>query len=270
MISNRVLANSLPKSGSALLAETVEMLGYKNHIPNQGMPKAFNYKEAKDALNNIRQLSDIEKKIAISPFAPWYADQKTFRCWLDGVLPGHYIFGHLPWTSALSPLTAELNFLHIVIIRDPRAVLASLIFEGGIIPRFLSSDFETMSLTQRLNFMSEGGYAQKADAKISNFADIYRSMLAWRKDNNCMVVRFEELVGERGRDSLINAVKSIASYLNTGFSEDIFVKLNSPDAPWTKRFRTDQPDKWKDSMDEEHVKHIHEYCQTLCREAEYE
>jgi hypothetical protein len=264
-----VLANSLPKSGSSVLAETVEMLGYKNHIPSQGTPKAFNYKVAKDALHNRRDTKDTERKVAVSPFAPWYVEQETFRHWLDAVLPGHYIFGHLPRTSALSSLIADLNYRHVVIIRDPRAVLASLIFEEGIIPRFLIPDLEPMSLTQRLNFMSEGGYAPKADATLGSFADIYRSMLAWRNDKNCLAVRFEELVGEHGREPQRRAIKTMGSYLDVQFDEDIFVKINSPDASWAQRFRTDQLDKWKNSMDEEHIEHITEYCQTICREAGY-
>ena len=70
-LQNRVLPNSLPKGGSSVLTETVEMLGYKKYTQDQGTPKAFNYNEAKKALNNERELKDIEKKIAISPFAPW-------------------------------------------------------------------------------------------------------------------------------------------------------------------------------------------------------
>ncbi|MCI5168078.1 MAG: hypothetical protein D3903_18825 [Candidatus Electrothrix sp. GM3_4] len=269
-MKNRLLANSFPKGGSTLLAETIELLSYKNHIPTAGMPKAFNYKEARDALHNIRYTENIKEKIAISPFAPWYAEYENFRHWLNDVSPDYYIFGHLPWVPVLDSLIEELNFRHLVIIRDPRSILASLIFEEGITPRFLTADLDPMSLSERLAFMTSGGYALKADATVQSFTDSYRSMLAWRNDKNCLVVRFEELVGEWGENTQREAAKKIASYLNVQFGENILEILNRPDAPWGKRFRTDQLKKWKDLMREDDIDYILNRCEVVSQDAGYD
>lgn len=269
-MKNRLLANSFPKGGSTLLAETIELLSYKNHIPTAGMPKAFNYKEARDALHNIRYTENIKEKVAISPFAPWYAECKKFRSWLNDVRPDHYIFGHLPWVPVLDSLIEELNFRHLVIIRDPRSILASLIFEGNITPRFLSADLESMSLSQRLAFMISGGYVLQADATIQSFTDSYISMLGWRNDKNCLVVRFEELVGEWGDNAQREAAKKIASYLNVQFGENVLEILNRPTAPWRIRFRVDQLSKWKDLMGEDDIDYILNCCEVVSQDAGYD
>ncbi len=269
-MKNKLLANSFPKGGSTLLAETMELLSYKKHTPTVGMPKAFNYKEARDALHDIKYTENIKEKVAISPFAPWYAECEKFRSWLNDVRPDHYIFGHLPWVSVLDSLIEDLNFRHLVIIRDPRSMLASLIFEGGITPRFLCADLEPMSLSQRLVFMTSGGYALQADATIQSFTDSYISMLAWHNDKNCLVVRFEELVGEWGRDTQREAAKKIASYLNVEFGENILKILNRPDAPWAKRFRVDQLNKWKDLMEQDDIDYILKSCEVVSYDAGYD
>ena len=265
----QLLGNSLPKAGSNLLIETIELLGYEEQPPNTETPRAFNYKEAKQALNNKRGSEHLDN-IAVSSFAPWYADKNQFRTWLEVVSTKHYIFGHLPWTPALSLLLAELNYRHLAIIRDPREVLASLIFKEAIIPRFLTADFESLSLTQRLVFMVEGGYATKANAQISRFTDIYRAMLAWEKDNQCLLLRFEDLVGERGREVQLNTIHRLANYLNTDFNDDILQKLNRADSPWAQRFSVNSLEQWTKVMTASDVNYIIQSCQSLSSEAGYD
>ena len=284
---SRVLVNSLPKSGTHLLTRAIEIFGYKEYVTNRGYvkkmfdslglrtPKYFNYRQAKDSLKKGKNTND---QIAIGAFTPYFVNQPTMQYWLNTIPCGQYIQGHIPFTPTLTPLITELNYYHLVIIRDPRAVVASLLpfilnaQSTGMGTHFLADDFKPMSPIQRLKFVLEGGYAPKAKVKVDSFIEVYHSMLAWRNEPNCLLVRFEDLVGEQGggnTDNQKNVVKKIALHLEIKFDEDISSKLNQIYNPSARTFRIGKIDGWKNSMDLESTEYLTEYCKPICDEAGY-
>nr|VFK19046.1 MAG: Sulfotransferase family protein [Candidatus Kentron sp. LPFa] len=285
---NRVLVNSLPKSGTHLLTRTVEVFGYReygatlNHTEKMlnalglGIPKYLIYRQAKNSLKKGKVTT--ENKIGIGAFSPYFVNKATFEYWLDAIPYGQYIQGHIPFTPELATIIAKLNYFHLFIIRDPRAVIASLIpfildsQSARMGTHFLQDDFREMSQDQRLRFILEGGTAQKAGVKVESFADVYRSMLAWRDDPDCLLVRFEDLVGEQGggnADKQEKAVKGITKYMGIEFDGNIRSKLTKIYDTSSRTFRIGKIDGWKDSMDAESVAHLTEYCEPLRNEAGY-
>ena len=261
-----VLTNSLSQGGELIIAEIVEMLGYKDSVEETRL----NYKYAKKVLNNHRNDTEIEKKIAISPYSPWYFETSFFKDWLKTFSQKHGISVHIPQTPALSPLLKEMNYRHILIMRDPRILLIDIIFTGQMPLHFLNADFDSLSLPQRLKFIMEGGYASKAGANVKSFSEVYRSMLDWQNDPECLLVCYEELSGDLGSKKQQKAVINIATYLNMPFNHDILKKLNRPDSSWATRLKINQVDEWNTLIDSESFKYIIEYCQSLCGEAGYE
>ena len=279
---DRVLINSLPKSGTHLLSRAIEILGYKEYFTASGYindtPRFFVYREIKAALDKKWDTKDTGEKIRIGALTALYADSSIFRHWLALIPKGRYIFGHIPYTPVLNPLLADLNYQHIFIIRDPRAVISSLlpfVLDTGRMPvrHFLEDDFKAFSPTQRLNFILEGGYAPKAGVEINCFADIYRSMLAWRNNSKCLFIRFEDLVGEEGRGSSEkqeDTMGHIASHLEVPFDKNIASKLKRIYDRSSRTFRNGKIDGWKHSMDAKHLDRLLAYCVPLCAEAGYD
>nr|VFJ51769.1 MAG: hypothetical protein BECKFW1821B_GA0114236_101020 [Candidatus Kentron sp. FW] len=243
---NRVLVNSLPKGGPHLLKNIIEAFGYEAYS-GKSSPNAFNYKEVKKALKIFSKSNG--EKIALTPFSPWYVDEATVRHWLDVVLWGQYIPGHVPWCAELSSVLTDLDYRHILIIRDPRLLISDLIFGGSIMPRFLTDDFEQLSLKKRLGFMLDGGNVPKTGIELNDFATVYRSMLAWSNDPNCLLVRFEDV-----------SVKDIASYLDVPVNDDAFTEFE----------KNDVFNEWMDTVDTASLARITAYCEQLCHEAGYE
>jgi len=288
---SRVFVNSLPKSGTHLLSKAIEIFGYKEYMSNRnyvkrvlnhfgfGTPKAFSYEEAKKASKNKHQKIEATN-ISIGVLSPYYVNQYEIRHWLSHIPHGQYFFGHVPWTPLLGPILTDLNYRHLVIIRDPRAVLASVI-AAIVEPRFkrigrqfLKADFRRMSPLQRLNFILEGknSVPKKADIKVNSFADAYRSILAWRNDPNCLLVHFEDLVGEQGGGNVEkqrSIVENIASHLNIQFDDAIAAKLTEIYNPSARTFRMGKIDGWKQSMEPASIERLNEYCEPLCNEAGY-
>lgn len=137
---------------------------------------------------------------------------------------------------------------------------------------FLEEDLKPLSETERFNFILEGGWAKKAGVKINSFAEVYRSMLAWRDEPGCLFLRFEDLVGEAGGGSSEKqkeVMKKIALHLGVSFDHKIQAKLKEIYNPDARTFRKGKIDAWKNSFDAELVKRLTEYCEPLCLEAGY-
>lgn len=289
MLANqsRILINSIPKSGTHLLSKAVELFNYREHYDAREStnteppiyPIFLNYKEVKQALlkeNKLEQRDSLS--IPIGTLAPIYVEPDIFADWMAAVPQGRYILGHVVWQANLSVLLKKLNYCHLFIIRDPRAVLASLlcfILDARGMPKkhFLEADFKLLSPKQRLSLILDGGYVTLADVNVEPFCDIFRSMLAWKTDADCLVLRFEDLIGEKGGGTTHQqkkAVQQIASYLGKTFSEQVATEFQKIYNPAARTFRKGSIDSWKHTLDAEDIGRVNEYCQPLCSEAGYQ
>lgn len=285
----KVFINSLPKSGTHLLLNVMELLGYREHFkdnnysehPEIKPPIFFNHREVKKALAKINyNPEDTSEKISVGALTPLYVPPSILRQWLDVIAEGKYILGHIPWTPLLSPILDDLSYHHVFIIREPRAVVAStlafILDTGSKMParHFLEDDFKQMSPLQRLKFILEGGYATQAGVEIKSFTEVYRSMIAWQNEPNCLFVRFEDLIGEKGGGSYEqqrDTIQRIASYLGIPCDHrNIDDKIKQIYDPSARTFRSGKIDGWKNSLDRESIELLNKYCQPLCQEAGYE
>ena len=283
----RVFINSLPKSGTHLLAKTVELFGYREHFAGEAnlddlarvTPLFINYREVKDALSREQKQPAASAcgTVAVGTLTPVYVDPTTFAQWLDALAPGQYLLGHVMYSPALRPLLADLGYRHLFILRDPRAVVVSLLdfileTRGMPRPHFLQADFRTMTAQARLDFILQGGSAPLAGVTTQGFAAVYRALLAWEADPDCLVLRFEDLVGPQGGGSAERqhaTIASIASHLGHSVDEAA-AHLATVFDPTSRTFRTGQIDGWQSELDAVNLAHLNAYCAPLCQAAGYE
>lgn len=274
MPKKRIIINSLPKSGTHLLAKIVQLLGYQEHFTNRESvaktPRFLNYREFKTA--GWEANAHEQQRIGIGVLASFYTNAALLRPWLDSIDSYRYILGHIPYSPLFSSLLNELNYCHFCIIRDPRAVLLSLTsfiqdVRGMPERHFLEEDFKKLTTIQQLNFLMNGGYAPQVGLPIRNFTEVYRSIQAWHDDSHCLMVRFEDLIGPQGGGTAIaqqETIKKIANHL--GITLDHQKSYDSYDRE-SRTFRIGKIDGWKDS---EHHELIAEYCEKICKIAGYE
>lgn len=282
----RILINSLPKSGTHLLAKAIEIFGYEEHFSDRSnleddsefiTPILLNRREVLKALKRANLAPNTDAGISIGALANLFVEPSVLKNWLDAIQPGKYILGHIPYSSLLNPLLAEIAYAHVFIIRDPRAVVASSIpffLDTGKMParHFLEEDIKSLSQSDRVQFVLEGGYAKNAGVTIKSFAEVYRSMLAWRDRPGCLFLHFEDLIGEAGggnNERQMQAIERIASHLGVSFDEKIAASAKAIYNPNSRTFRKGQIDSWKTSLDAELVQQLIKYCQPLCLEAGY-
>jgi Sulfotransferase domain len=280
----RVFINSLPKSGTHLLMKAVELFAYQDyaenpHVLTKNMPIILSHSQLKKELAKFSLPTVAEAEaICVGALSPLFVAPELFKEWLTDMPEHHYIFRHIPYSPALSPVLAELNYRHLFIIRDPRAVLPSLLAfilnpQGLMEKHFLAADFSEMSPPQRLDFILEGGYAPKANVMVRDFAQVYRSMLKWCDDPNCLAVRFEDLIGEQGggsQDKQRNVVKKIAEYLQQPFNDTIVSGLEKIYNPSALTFRIGNVGSWKSTLSPDIIERLTSYCEPLWQEAGYE
>jgi hypothetical protein len=234
----------------------------------------LNYREAKNAVARYPSSEALaQPMIPVGTLVPFQVAMPIFRQWLALMAPGRYILGHITWTTDLGPLLSELHFRHIAIIRDPRAVVASLLAfildtRGMPKPHFLEADFKIRSSKEQLDLLLKGGYAEQAGLQIQSFADVYRAMLAWQHDPDCLLVRFEDLIGYQGggnneQQQLVMA--QIAQYLG----RPVTAPMPTVYSATARTFRQGKIDGWKDSLDVGLVDYLAGYCEPLCCEAGY-
>ena len=280
----RVLINSLPKSGTHLLAKAVELCGFREHFDEQAVddatrvtPLFLNYREVKTAMAQQSTARQQAANIPVGTLTPALADTATFGEWLAAMPHGSYLLGHLGWIPSLAPLLAQHDVRHVFIIRDPRAVIVSLLSfildtKGMPKPHFLEADFQSMSPTQRLDLLLDGGFAPLANVTVTGFANIFHAMFAWQQEANCLLVKFEDLVGEQGGGSVQQqeqAIQRIATYLGKPLDESLQAAIQQIYNPNARTFRKGSIHGWQQSLDAATLERVNTYCQPLCTAAGY-
>lgn len=278
----RLFINSLPKSGTHLLAKAAELFGYQEHFDPKNLddsarvtPIFFNYREVRDALVRQRSLDQMtpdgdDSGIYVGTLTPVYAGVEDFRRWFNGLAPGRYVLGHVGYSPALGPLLQQCGVAHLFIIREPQAVVASLLSfildtRGMPHPHFLEADFRQMTPSQRLDLLLDGGYAPIAGVEVTPFAQVYRTMLGWRGDPDCLVVTFEDLVGPQGGGSVARqmaAGERIAAHLGLPF-EPVADRFGEIYSPASRTFREGQVSGWQAELDAESLEKLQRYCELL-------
>ena len=284
--TSRVLVNSLPKSGTHLLAKATEIFGYQDYFTSSVQssnnslesPRFLNHRQVLNALENERiEKLDYKVSIGIGSLHLCQIPDNILKHWLEVIPEGYYLQGHIPENANLSPILDALNYHHLVIIRDPRAVIASLIpfvinaKNTAFATHFLENDFLKMTLEQRFDFILEGGYAEQADLKIKDFNQVYRSFYQWNQHSNCLLLRFEDLIGEQGggqKDLQHEALTRISNYLEIELDDLPFQSKKLFD-PNVRTFRIGKIDSWKQTLTPSLVEKLTHYCEPLCKELGY-
>jgi len=284
----RILVNSMPKSGTFLLCRAVDLLGFCDIADSNlfkriltrlgfGLPSSLNHETADRHL--VRRIygyfnEDKTSMIQIGATSPVPVPLKLVANWFKKVPAGNYIAGHIPWSEDLDKILSGLGYKHILIIRDPRDVLVSFLHYVIKPEHELSKDFKELSRDEQLEFAIRGGYAKTRGTQVLGIGQAFRSIINWKQSGNCLFVRFEDLVGEKGGGSKkkqSEAIKKICDYLEVSSDEksisSLCESLFNPNSP---TFRKGQIGAWKKELTGDWIKTFNKTNADLLREFEYD
>ncbi len=280
MLKYRILINSVPKSGTHLLAQAVAMCGYREHfeLDTTATPRFLNYREVREALEAEGASEPGESTVDVGALGSWPVPLPCLRRWLAAMPEGGYLLGHVPWNPLLPELLTGLGYRSLFIMRDPRAVVVSLlafILNPGTMPQrhFLEADLRSLPEAHRLDFLLEGGPAPQARMTIPPFVEWCRAMTGWHEAQACPCLRYENLVGEAGggtAEAQRQALEQLAGHL--GLQPDQIPLTCGPEIynPASRTFRTGNIHGWRQQLDATQRKRLETACADLCGEMGYE
>jgi hypothetical protein len=285
----RVLVNSMPKSGTSLLIKTVHLLGYQNADAKKGIfqkmlygigfktPSTLNHQTvSRNRLFCIYRLCNKNNQISIIPIGvnkPIHVPSRIVALWLRQVPDRNFITGHIPWSSNLDRVLQQFNYKHVLIIRDPRDVLVSWLHYVLKPGHPVRCDFIHFSEDEMVEFAIKGGYLPLSKRNFIGIGDVFRSVLNWKQSANCLIVRFEDLIGEKGggsKDDQYCTVQNICNFLEVNLSEtELSTVCDNIFDTTVPTFRRGQVGSWKSELKPEWIKIFNQSNSELLNELRY-
>ncbi|MCF8296156.1 MAG: sulfotransferase domain-containing protein [Melioribacteraceae bacterium] len=192
----RIFANSLPKSGTHLL----ERLLYLTPGVSRQLGKTILYNE----------ITKLRKKIL-------------------ELKKSQFLVAHIPWTSELENFLFENKIKTLFMYRDPRDIVVSkykYITYKNTDHRLHRFYLNKKSDYERLRIAIIGD----VNIGASSIKDDLIKYQAWIDANNCLSVKYEDLIGENGGGSVeiqTKTIKSIYDYLEINISDISFAGIST-------------------------------------------
>ncbi len=276
----RVVANSLPKSGTHLLVRFLELLRLNKDKPNltgalvriteRNPFRCFAkrqrlWREGMSEPGIMVDLDDSDNRICVDWLKKKLHNGKN-NCFRTA---------HLPYSEELESMLLSLDYKMLFIIRDPRDVVVSHLYYVLRDPKHpLYSQLAALSsVGNQINFLLKGRKHTKGHV-LAPLSQRIQNVLGWWKSPRNYSVRFEELIGPKGSGSTEQQHKHVSkmcTYLGVPLSadecRDIADRLFYSNA---KTFHKGTIGQWKSTFSQANYKLFKETCGRLLVELGYE
>ncbi len=223
----RIFANSMPKSGTHLLRRILSMM--------PGVLDRWTYHYDQN----------------IAPYS------KQLSC----AKGGQIISAHQYWDEAFANFLSEHRFRTFLVVRDLRDVSVSGAHYCAKDTRHrLYKYFNAISSwDQQLAAIIEGIPSEllAGGVRSNSMAQHIEQYMPWLNDSDCLLVRFEDLVGTRGggnEQSQHQIISAIGSHIGADLNdEDVAEIADRSFSSKTKTFRKGQLGGWRDEFSEDNI-----------------
>jgi hypothetical protein len=238
----RVLANSMPKSGTHLLASLLDGLG---DLRFAGHLVTF---DCNDRHQPEQPLADLTRRLA-------------------ALRNGRYLGGHLIADEVVQDRVATSGVKLLTILRDPRAVTvsgANYVLEATQL-RDRDEALEIFPDKDSILRAMVFGHGEPGDKfHFPEIGERYAAYAAWWDSPVGLTVRFEDLIGGRGGgddDEQVDRVATVLQFLGYGADADtsrrLAARLFSEKAI---TFRTGRVDSWREELPRDLTAEIENRC----------
>lgn len=299
----RVIANSVPKSGTHLLLRLVTLLGLDlvdfgglrptsvsgggNVWSSKTFQKVLGTREPDKFLGigphlieggrfpQVRRAlrSGGSEKVVLGVDYPREASRRWLGRRLSLVPDGSLVSAHCVYSPAFGSLLQEQDLNMVCILRDPRDTALShmrYLQERPRHPAFreymdLANDHE------RLLHSIRGGWL--GDHRLQSLDERYRGFIAWKQEAGAELVKFEDLVGPEGggsEDAQREATRRVADHLGIELGEEELDEICSGLFGKGRTFRKGQSGGWREGFALEHKEAVKEVAGPLLVELGYE
>lgn len=300
----RVLANSIPKSGTHLLLRLLTQLdfdlvdfgGIRPRVVSQNTEETAVGKALRTVLktrepgkflgigsylvegNRLRPGRHLIRgrgpdTVTVGVELPREINRGWLRRQLKRVPDGAVVSAHCVYSPQFDELLAEQKMRVVCILRDPRDMAISHMHYVKQRPRHpvyeaymaLPNDHERLMVSIR------GG--RLGDRTLQPLDERYRRFLGWEREGGAALVKFEELVGPRGggsEEDQKEAVERVVGHLDLAVDEQKLRSVRENLFGSGRTFRKGQAGGWREELSEEHREAVKQVAGGLLVELGYE
>jgi hypothetical protein len=266
----RIVANSIPKSGTNLLARLLTLLGFE-----QTSEMGIRSRLVAGPFSPVRKLlrARSKEKVTIGVVSPQRIDRRWLERRLSRVRDGYFVTAHCVYSPELASLFAGEQMRAVCILRDPRDVAVSQMhYIKQRKEHFAHEAFlQLPSDHERLLHSIRGG--ELGGRRLQSLDERYRQFLGWQDDDNAMMVKFEDLVGPKGGGSAETqrrTVERVARYVGLEPDERMMRTVEENIFGVSNTFRKGQIGGWREEFSEEHARAAREIAGPLLVKLGYE
>lgn len=267
----KVMANSIPKSGTHLLFRLLTSMGLaKSSFFIAPYAGGGRFSVVKWLLRAPKFQKD-HLTVGRGNFAD------ISRVWVESRLKlvrnGTFFGGHCVYTPELNDSLNRNHVRMVSIIRDPRDVAVSyMYYVKQSSNHFIHREYmDLLDDRQRLFFSIEGG--EIGEFVLPSLGESCREFLKWQSKGGALFIRFEDLVGEKGggsADVQRRTIERVSDFLDLNMSDYEISAVQENLFGFGGTFRKGQIGVWRSEFSEEHKTAAKEEVGELLTELGYE
>src|ERR671911_1378880 len=266
----RIVANSIPKSGTNLLARLITLLGFEQ-TSEMGIRSRLVAGPFSPARKLLRARS--AEKVTIGVVSPQRIDRRWLERRLSRVADGYFVTAHCVYSTELASLFAGEQMRVVCILRDPRDVAVSQMHHIKQRKEHFAHEayLKLSSDRERLLVSIRGG--ELGGRKLQSLDGRYRQFLRREGDGGAAAVKFEDLVGAKGGGSAETqrrTVERVAQHIGLEPDERMMRTVEENIFGVSNTFRKGQIGGWREEFSEEHARSAREITGPLLVELGYE
>ncbi len=244
----KVFVNSIPKSGTNLVAKCLNLFGYRE----RGHISAGTLLDARP-MARIRRFTwrAGRDNYQIGINTPIPARKTAVDGFLRRVSPDQFVTAHVGYSDELLNTVLNMGFVPLQVVRDPRAILASFVpYVLGDKSHFLHTLFRDMNSEQRYEAVYTG-VTQGSDS-LAPLHTCCHALDPWTDHPDVWRIRFEDIVGSAGGgdDATRQKVLEQLAELIDAPASRIGEVANNLYGPGRHTFRKGRIDAWRKEVPE--------------------
>ncbi len=214
----KVVANSLPKSGTHLLGRLLSCLGFCEKEP--GLTGALLRETSRNPFRNfkkkLRRPRKGENGLWIDLDVPENCiNQKWLSRYINEIPDNSFVSAHLPYSTALYEFFEHLDVKVIHITRDPRDVLISYInYQKKYKNYSFFEEYDSKDMDDAISACFKKN--QKGNLVYSPITERIKNGMGWLNEPRVYATTFEKLIGAKGGgsdDMQLQTIKEVQQFL---------------------------------------------------------
>ena len=242
-----IFLDSLPKSGTHLLAKALTGLPGIEHSGRHMDRKTI----AEFADQGVVFPLEGREDINIQSDFPW------IERLLESIPAGRFLTAHLNFHPKVHETLLRMNFKILLMMRDPRDVVMSW---ADYIARernhLLHPFFVNTDLNYRITCGIQGVSGEITGTRRQpSIAELISGHLKWKTEGRAFLVRFEELIGDKGggsREIQRRMIRKLAAFLETECDEPVVDGICTSLFGGTYTFNSGLIGRWRKGFSEAH------------------